>query len=89
MAVRQLEHRAALRRQVEQGYKAGHAVALSNAIHSFLEPMMVLDISQPQQWRILAVNQAWTVASGIYRSVRHDMHPSFDSRTRLHHHGAA
>ena len=67
MAVRQLEHGAALRKQVEQAYQAGHAVALSNAIHSFTDPMMVLDISQPQQWRILAVNQAWTGASGIWR----------------------
>lgn len=55
------------RKQVERAYKAGHAVALSNAIHSFPEPMMVLDISQAHHWRLLAVNQAWVAASGICR----------------------
>ena len=52
---------------MEHAYKAGHAVALSNAIHSFREPMMLLDISQPHHWRLLAVNQAWVAASGICR----------------------
>ena len=55
------------RKQVQHAYKAGHAVALSNAIHSFREPIMVLDTAQPQHWRLQAVNQAWVAATGICR----------------------
>ena len=84
MAVHQLEQASAASKRMQHNYFLGHAAALSNAIHGFSEPMMLCDISNPQHWRVAAVNQAWLETTHICRSALLNMlgylaQPSGDS----------